>query len=67
MSIDTKYSKEQDYEVVAHVINKLPDIFLELITLVEGLSTTNTLVELKSKVRACLHSLKTRITRQVTN
>ncbi len=37
-AIDKKYSKE-DYKVVAHIINKLPDNYLELITLVKGLLT----------------------------
>ena len=49
-SIDAKYAK-QDYEVVAHIVNKLPDECSELITLVEGTTTTITLIELKSKIR----------------
>ena len=40
-----------DYEMVAHVVNKLPEEYSELITLVEGTTTTITLVDLKSKVR----------------
>ncbi len=50
-SIGTKYTKE-DFELVAHVINKLPNEYSELITTIESLSTTITLVDLQSKVQA---------------
>ena len=48
--IDVKYAKA-DYEVVAHIVNKLPEEYSELVTLVEGMTTTITLVKLKSKIR----------------
>ena len=46
----TKYTKE-DYEMVAHVINKLPSEYSELITLVESMTTTVSLLDLKHMVR----------------
>jgi hypothetical protein len=49
-SIDTKYTKE-DYKVVAHIVNNLPEEDSDLVTLVESMTTTITLVELKSKNR----------------
>jgi hypothetical protein len=49
-SIGVIYTKA-DYEMVAHIVNKLPDEYSELVTLVEGRTTTITLVDLKSKIR----------------
>ena len=44
---DTK----EDYEMVAHVFTKLPSEYSELLTLVESMTTTLTLLDLKHKVR----------------
>ncbi len=49
-SIGAAYAKA-DYKMVAHVVNKLPNKYSELITLVEGSTTTITIVDLKSKIR----------------
>ena len=50
-SIGTKYTKE-DFELVVHVTKKVPNEYSKLITTIESLSTTITLVGLQSKVRA---------------
>jgi hypothetical protein len=48
--IDTKFTK-QDEELMAHILDKLPLEYSEVITTVEG-QTTLTLDDLKSKIRA---------------
>ena len=48
--IDSSFDKK-DVEIIAHIINKLPADYSEVITVVEGMSGI-TLTELKSKIRA---------------